>query len=534
MYTGSLSGGLTADDAKMAQQLGIVSRDFEKAPPLRPPKVYIDATVDDVASLDTCGAAAVGGERQLHSDLYRLLLSGVAADALVVLFADAAGCPGAGHQFVELRNPYGNGQPYCCDRCEATFPASTPAFHCTCCGAADLCLACYKEDPQLHRPGASLSQLVHLPILAARSGYVSALLGGGFADSLAASGRSGGTADGRFRIRLSDEQMEKRALHLLLTAVYTDDMNLCGSGSDSGSDTSSTIAEQVQQALYVWQAAKYLDIPSAIHIAESFVVGNMDASIVVDVLGWAKEVECGFVQRQCMRFMRQNYAAFAASSAGFGRLGQEDMVQLLESNFLNASEAEVVQSIVRWARASTGKCDNCSEGIALVGCRQCTADLCEACDAAIHAFRVLAAHDRGAVVARDSPTAEPDMERLAALVPLVRLAYVPPQDASLALLVAAGIISPAALAEAGYFQAPDQHVQVCVRCNRPAYRGIQCSSCAVTLCDNCKNLLRAPSATKALASYHDGACQDPLQQTAHLMSQTRSEVYAPLVSSGGC
>lgn len=518
MYTGSLPSEATEADLDIAQRLKIVSRDFARdahdaQQPI--PKKLNDAPV---VELNSRGAATVGGEKQLKTDIYRLLLNDIGTNALVLLSADAAGCATKGHRFEVSRHHYGSTNT-CCDRCDSEFPPTAPVYHCTSCNSADLCFTCFAENPTMDRPGVSFSAGAHLPLLVARSGYVAAMVQGGFADSCAGS-------DGKHRVVLSDEVMDLPALRALLTAMYTDELSLC---SDEAADQ--TEAEQIQLALQVWQCAKYLDVKSAVHVTESYVVGKIDTEFAVDILRWAKTVECDYVRRRCMQFLRQHFGELASSASLLG-LELEDMEELLSSSLLEATEVDVVHAVLRWAKdPGAGKCDNCDAPEPqppTVTCLSCAGNLCADCDTAIHTFKLLANHVR-TPFSPDTEAALPDPDRLQALVPHIRLAYVPADEPALETLLELGAVSPAAVAAARRFQAPSM-VQLCAKCHKSsstygASRIAPCRGCGVTFCLPC---LRKEA---SLEQHHEAGCKEAKTYRKE-REKKRSELLSEAIQTG--
>ena len=83
---------------------------------------------------------------------------------------------------------------------------------------------------------------------------------------------------------------------------------------------------------------------------EDIILRRLSESNVVRVLYWASESHgSNFVYRQCVQFIIDEFATFSQTE-NFLKLNQEVLIEVLQSDFVQASELQVLKSVLRWAQ----------------------------------------------------------------------------------------------------------------------------------------------------------------------------------------
>ena len=83
---------------------------------------------------------------------------------------------------------------------------------------------------------------------------------------------------------------------------------------------------------------------------EDIILRRMSESSVVRVISWAAESHGSkYVYRQCVQFIVDEFATFSQSEH-FLQLNQEVLVEVLQSDFVQASELQILKAVMRWAQ----------------------------------------------------------------------------------------------------------------------------------------------------------------------------------------
>ncbi|XP_068627178.1 BTB/POZ domain-containing protein 7 [Battus philenor] len=174
----------------------------------------------------------------------------------------------------------------------------------------------------------------------------------------------------------ADERvLPRRFARALLHAAYTDqvDLSLVGRGSSSPASTASggttgtawtgtrgsprpATAAALDDAFQLYEIARFLEMPIVVQGCEDAIVEALSAETLPHVLRWASASHASqWVHRQAMRYLRDEFPSIMAHAAS-ARLPRAALADALASPFLQASEAQALRALLRWAeRAALAK-----------------------------------------------------------------------------------------------------------------------------------------------------------------------------------
>ncbi|XP_066997729.1 BTB/POZ domain-containing protein 7 isoform X2 [Anabrus simplex] len=164
------------------------------------------------------------------------------------------------------------------------------------------------------------------------------------------------------RIVLDESVIPKRYARVLLHAVYLDTVDLSlilrgsGCGSSAGSlgevqaltNTGRTRPSPLEEAMELYQIGRFLELDILAQGCEDLILEWLSLESLPTVLKWGCQPHgSAWVHRQALHFLREEFQAVAQSPV----LHQLDKVQLIDaltSHFLQASELEVLQAVLKW------------------------------------------------------------------------------------------------------------------------------------------------------------------------------------------
>ncbi len=140
----------------------------------------------------------------------------------------------------------------------------------------------------------------------------------------------GGLAEKGSIVHLSDTN--KEALEQFLRFVYAEECTLT--------------ADNVISILYL--AKKYI-LPSLSKTCVNFLIENLNAENVLDVLDQANRFDENDLKKRCWKVI-QSYTSRVAASERFNNISQTTLTKLLMQNNLNIEEVELFQSCFKMDR----------------------------------------------------------------------------------------------------------------------------------------------------------------------------------------
>lgn len=164
------------------------------------------------------------------------------------------------------------------------------------------------------------------------------------------------------RIVLDETVIPKRYARVLLHAIYLDTVDLslilrgAGTGNSAGSlgevhaltNTGRVRPTTLEEAMELYQIGRFLELDILAQGCEDLILEWLSLDTLSIVLKWGcQPYGSAWIFRQACQYLREEFAAVSASPV-LCQLDKAQLVHVLESNFLQASELEVLQAVLKW------------------------------------------------------------------------------------------------------------------------------------------------------------------------------------------
>ncbi|XP_039498290.1 BTB/POZ domain-containing protein 7 [Drosophila santomea] len=164
------------------------------------------------------------------------------------------------------------------------------------------------------------------------------------------------------RIVLDETVIPKRYARVLLQAIYLDSVDLSlilrgvGSGTSAGSlgevhaltNTGRVRPTTLEEAMELYQIGRFLELDILAQGCEDLILEWLSIDTLPIVLKWGCQPHgSAWVFRQACQYLREEFAA-VSSSPVLHQLDKSQLIHILHSNFLQASELEVLQAVLKW------------------------------------------------------------------------------------------------------------------------------------------------------------------------------------------
>lgn len=164
------------------------------------------------------------------------------------------------------------------------------------------------------------------------------------------------------RIVLDETVIPKRYARVLLHAIYLDTVDLslilrgAGTGNSAGSlgevhaltNTGRVRPTTLEEAMELYQIGRFLELDILAQGCEDLILEWLSLDTLSTVLKWGcQPYGSAWIFRQACQYLREEFAAVSASPV-LCQLDKAQLVHVLESNFLQASELEVLQAVLKW------------------------------------------------------------------------------------------------------------------------------------------------------------------------------------------
>lgn len=233
---------------------------------------------------------------------------------------------------------------------------------------ADAALVFTTEGSDYHRPDSGSSEYgfrpklelpCHKAILSARSPF--------FRNLIQRRIRNGEDLPERgihvpTRIVLDETVIPKRYARVLLHAIYLDTVDLtlilrgngCGNGAGSLGEvqalthTGRARPTPLEEAMELYQIGRFLELDILAQGCEDLILEWLTLETLPQVLKWGSQPHgSAWVYRQSCHFLREEFST-VISSPVLHQLDKSQLITALQSNFLQASELEVLQTVLKW------------------------------------------------------------------------------------------------------------------------------------------------------------------------------------------
>uniref|UniRef100_A0A182RNC3 BTB domain-containing protein n=1 Tax=Anopheles funestus TaxID=62324 RepID=A0A182RNC3_ANOFN len=164
------------------------------------------------------------------------------------------------------------------------------------------------------------------------------------------------------RIVLDEGVIPKRYARVLLHAIYLDTVDLslilrgngCGSGAGSLGEvqalthTGRARPSPLEEAMELYQIGRFLELDILAQGCEDLILEWLSLDTLATVLRWGSQPHgSAWVYRQACHYLREEFSAIVGSPVLF-QLDKSQLIEALQNNFLQASELEVLQAVLKW------------------------------------------------------------------------------------------------------------------------------------------------------------------------------------------
>lgn len=164
------------------------------------------------------------------------------------------------------------------------------------------------------------------------------------------------------RIVLDESVIPKRYARVLLHAIYMDTVDLslilrgtgCGNGVGSLGEvqqlthTGRTRPSALEEAMELYQIGRFLELDILAQGCEDLILEFLTLDTIATVLKWSAQPHgSAWVHRQTQHYLREEFSAIVASPV-LHQMDKTQMIEALQNNFLQASELEVLQAVLKW------------------------------------------------------------------------------------------------------------------------------------------------------------------------------------------
>lgn len=218
----------------------------------------------------------------------------------------------------------------------------------------------FTSDSDYHRPDSGSSEYgfrpklelpCHKAILSARSPF--------FRSLIQRRSRSGEETTERVlhiptRIVLDESVIPKRYARVLLNAIYLDAVDLSlimrPGGPTLGDAEAMTYrgSSALEEAMELYQIGRFLELDIVSQGCEDAIIESLTIENLPIVLRWGREGHgSGWVLRQARQLLREEFSSIAHSNVLY-QLDKADLIDALSSDFLQASELDILQAVLKW------------------------------------------------------------------------------------------------------------------------------------------------------------------------------------------
>lgn len=157
------------------------------------------------------------------------------------------------------------------------------------------------------------------------------------------------------KIVLDESVIPKRYARVLLHAIYLDtvDLSLIIRGGASHGSLSETHAgasrgSPLEEAMELYQIGRFLELDILSQGCEDLILEWLTLESLPMVLKWGSQAHgSSWVYRQACHYLREEFSAIAVSPI-LHQLEKSQLIDALQSNFLQASELEILGAVLRW------------------------------------------------------------------------------------------------------------------------------------------------------------------------------------------
>ncbi|KAI8515043.1 BTB/POZ domain-containing protein 7-like [Branchiostoma floridae x Branchiostoma belcheri] len=160
------------------------------------------------------------------------------------------------------------------------------------------------------------------------------------------------------RIVLDETVIPRRYARVLLQAIYLDavDLSLIVRESPSATSLSEVQAmvagrgelSQAEEAMELFQIAQFLELSVLAQGCEDIIAESITVDMLIPTLQWSRQPHGSeWAHRQALLYLKEEFSQ-VASSPVLCELGKDYLGEALQSDYLQASELEVLKAVLKW------------------------------------------------------------------------------------------------------------------------------------------------------------------------------------------
>ena len=152
------------------------------------------------------------------------------------------------------------------------------------------------------------------------------------------------------KIILDETVIPQKYSRVLVRALYVDSIDF-----DLVDDKHVEIGDRVRDAMELYQIGRFLDLDILSQNCEDAIVQRLNQDNIADVLEWSSQpYGSPWVNRQANQFLLEDFAHIALSPA-LDKINKETLRSVLTSDFVQASEAEILGAIIKWGEMTVAR-----------------------------------------------------------------------------------------------------------------------------------------------------------------------------------
>ncbi|KPM12001.1 BTB/POZ domain-containing protein 7 [Sarcoptes scabiei] len=159
----------------------------------------------------------------------------------------------------------------------------------------------------------------------------------------------------KMKIILDESIIPRRLAKILLHVMYRDSENLlnllqtslCKCRSNSKEPNNQDL---VKELMNLYEIARFLEIDYLVQSCEDMIINQMNLETLILILKWSEQPHGSpWIKRQALTFMKEEFSNIISSPMIMKNLEYNHLNEALRSNYLEASELDILKSIIKWA-----------------------------------------------------------------------------------------------------------------------------------------------------------------------------------------
>ncbi|XP_037073284.1 BTB/POZ domain-containing protein 7-like [Pollicipes pollicipes] len=187
----------------------------------------------------------------------------------------------------------------------------------------------------------------HKAILSARSPFFKAFIDRRMKLSEAGGERARGKAP--IRIELDETVLPRRYAYVLLRIMYMDTVDLSLILHSSSEPSVCRPISLVDEAVELYQIGRFVELDVLTQASEDLILEALCVESLPRILRWSAEPHGSqWVHRQALQFLCEEFSAVVCTPS-LHELSLSQLAAVVSSDFVQASELEILQGIIRWS-----------------------------------------------------------------------------------------------------------------------------------------------------------------------------------------